>query len=269
MTLKAKPEPGYYVKGWYDNNGGLVSIHRTLDVVMDSNQTFTVKFRLPDVIEVSGDGDAIQGAVNAAENGDTLVVAAGTYNGGIDDLQGKEIKLVGVNPDDPDVVEYTVIDCASSGRAFTFDSGEDANTVIDGFKVINGNLTDQPGGAIYIGSGASPTIVNLAISGCSVTNSNGGAIYVGFGSSPTFRNVRINSCSVTNSDGGAIYVSTNSAPEFIDCTVGNCSVTRGSGGAVYCNTSSWPVFVDCAFVNNTADFGFDLTDPNDPNVVLA
>ncbi|MHC4575504.1 MAG: InlB B-repeat-containing protein, partial [Planctomycetota bacterium] len=21
LTLKAKPEPGYYVKGWYDNNG--------------------------------------------------------------------------------------------------------------------------------------------------------------------------------------------------------------------------------------------------------
>ncbi|MHC4498188.1 MAG: right-handed parallel beta-helix repeat-containing protein, partial [Planctomycetota bacterium] len=262
-TLTAMPDPNYYVKGWYDENGALLSTERTLDVVMDSNQTFSVRFRSPRIIPVSGGGDAIQDHINDAENGDVLVVAPDTYSGNID-LQGKELRLFGINPDDPEVVDYVVIDCGSAGRGFILNSGESSYTVIDGFKIINGNGS-QPGGAIYIGNGASPIIANVIISDCSVNNNRGGAIYVGFDSSPSFRNVTINNCTVYNSDGGAVYVSFRSSPEFLGCTISNCSVFRGNGAAVYCGFESSAAFTDCTFANNHADEGD--ADVNDPNVV--
>ncbi|MHC4436453.1 MAG: S8 family serine peptidase, partial [Planctomycetota bacterium] len=93
LTLTATPDEGYYLQGWYDANGVLISYANELDVVMDSNQVYEVRFRLPEKIEVSGDDVAIAQAVSSAQNGDTLVVAAGTYDGDID-FRGKEIKIV-------------------------------------------------------------------------------------------------------------------------------------------------------------------------------
>ncbi|MHC4153549.1 MAG: right-handed parallel beta-helix repeat-containing protein [Planctomycetota bacterium] len=250
LTLQAMPDEGYYVKGWYDRDGTLISTERTLDVVMDSNQTYGIRFRWPREIFVSGGGDAIQTQINNAENGDVLVVAPDTYNGNID-LQGKELRLFGINPDEPNVVEYVVIDCAATGRGFIFDSGENAYTVIDGFKIINGNGS-LPGGAIYVDNGSSPTIANVVISDCHLNNARGGAIYVGLESSPIFRNVTVTNCSVNNSDGGAVYVGFRSSPQFIGCSFIDCTVYGGDGAAVYCSLGTSTVFIDCSFVNGYA-----------------
>ncbi|MHC4111453.1 MAG: InlB B-repeat-containing protein, partial [Planctomycetota bacterium] len=218
VTLTSMPDPGYYVRGWYDVNDVLLSTAKTYDVVMDANQTIIIRYRRPVTTGVSGGGDAIQQAVNLAENGDTLHVAADTYSGDID-FQGKEIRLFGVNPDDPNIVAQVIIDCQDSVRAFTFDNGEDVNTVVDGFTIINGGPFGQAGGAIYIGSECSPTIVNIVISDCAVTFDNGGSIYIGSGSSPTINNVSISNSTAFLGNGGAIYVGMNSSPVFIDCDI--------------------------------------------------
>ncbi|MHC4388496.1 MAG: right-handed parallel beta-helix repeat-containing protein, partial [Planctomycetota bacterium] len=262
LTLRAVPDPNYYVRGWYDENGTVVSIDRTLEVVMDSNQTFAIEFKPMRVVEVSGGGDALLQAVNNAENGDVLIVTEGTYDGEID-LQGKEIKLFSFNHNDPNVVPWTIIDCQGTGRGFIFDSGEDANTSISGFRIINGNAAaGQGGGAIFIGAGASPTIANMIISDCTATDVMGGAIYIGHEASPRLLNVTINNCNAYSSDGGAIYAGFNSSPEFIGCTITNCTVTRGSGGAVYCGMSSSTVFTDCTFADNYAISEAGIPGPN-------
>ncbi|MHC4110514.1 MAG: InlB B-repeat-containing protein, partial [Planctomycetota bacterium] len=223
VTLTSMPDPGYYVRGWYDVNDVLLSTAKTYDVVMDANQTVIIRYRRPVTTGVSGGGDAIQQAVNLAENGDTLHVAAGTYSGDID-FQGKEIRLFGDNPDDPNIAAQVIIDCQNSVRAFTFDNGEDVNTVVDGFTIINGGPFGQAGGAIYIGSECSPTIVNIVISDCAVTFDNGGSIYIGSGSSPTINNVSISNSTAFLGNGGAIYVGMNSSPVFIDCDIVDSSV---------------------------------------------
>jgi hypothetical protein len=253
LTLAAKPNPGYYIQGWYDVNDILLSYNKEVDVVMDANHVYKVRFRLPKNIEVSGGGNAIRQALNTARNGDTLIVAAGSYDGDIN-FQGKEIKLVSTNPDDPNVTAYTIINCNNSTRAFTFNGGEDAGTIVDGFTVINGGLFAQPGGAIYVGDGSSPTIVNVTISDCNVAFASGGAIYVDANCSPTFRNVTITNCITTSGgNGGGVYVHINASPTFAKCVISDCS-TEGFGGAVYCSGGSSAVFTDCNLVNNYANY---------------
>jgi len=256
VTLRAEPNSGYYVKGWYDD-GTRVSIDKVYEVVMDFNQDITVKFELPQDISV-GQGQGyhyatIQGAVDAAKSGDRIIVYQGTYDGDINFDGREDIELVSARPDDPCFVANVIIDCQSGTRAFTFNHGEDADTLIDGFTIINGSSSDGPGGAIYIDSNTSPTLVNLVISDCSAAGS-GGAIYVGSGSIANFRNVIINNCSATGADGGGIYVSSFGEPNFLSCTITNCSAIGGSGGGAYCATGSWPLFTDCTFADNRADY---------------
>jgi hypothetical protein len=223
-TFKAKADRGYYLKGWYDVNDILLSGDDKFEIVVDSNEVFIVRFRLPNKIQVSGGGDAITRAVSTAENGDTLVVAAGTYDGGIN-LRGKHIQLVCTNPDDPNVVSMTIIDCQQAGRAFIFNTGEDADTVVDGFTIIDGNVISENGGGIYVDSNSSPTFVNVVISNCVANNGYGGGIFVNDGSRAA----------------------------FINCTVVNC--TADAGGGAFCDGNSAPIFDQCTFRGNFADFG--------------
>ncbi|MHC4433633.1 MAG: nidogen-like domain-containing protein, partial [Planctomycetota bacterium] len=253
-VFTATAEPGYYVEGWYDHEGTLVSVINTLEVVVESEASFTVQFRLPRIIPVSGGGEALRDGVEQSRGGDTLVVSAGTYYGDID-LGGREdVKLVSSYPDDPNYVAITIIDCGSSSRAFTFTSGEDADTLIDGFTIANGQVSGEPGGAIYVGPGCGPTLANLIINNCSVTNAGGGAIYVAPGSNPILSHIQINDCSVSNANGGGLYISAASSPTIIACVVSNCSATNGFGGGAYCEANSSVGFADCTFSGNTAGF---------------
>ena len=54
VTLTARPEPGFYVEGWYDQSGTLLSISRVFDVVVDANKVITLEFKLPRTIDVGG-----------------------------------------------------------------------------------------------------------------------------------------------------------------------------------------------------------------------
>ncbi|MDZ7261906.1 MAG: cohesin domain-containing protein, partial [candidate division KSB1 bacterium] len=106
VKLTATPEHGYRVEGWYDVNNILVSIAKTIEVVMDCNQIFTLRFEPAGTTSVGGGGNAIQMAIDTAKSGETLIILPGTYNGNIT-TRGKDITLVSTNPDDPNIVART------------------------------------------------------------------------------------------------------------------------------------------------------------------
>jgi len=249
-TFTAIPDANYFVKGWYNQTDDKVSALESLKFTVDSNNTYYVRFKQERIIPVSGGGLALQNAVNTAENGDTLIVAAGVYTGDID-IGGKQIKLFGVNPDDPNIIPKVVIDCGGNTRGFIFTGGETADTVVSGFTIINGGGDAVRGGAIFIDANSSPLIVNIDINDCNVSNANGGAIYISNGSNPEFGNVNITNCSAQNGNGGGVYISSNSSPIFRNCSIDDC-YAGANGGGVYCETQSSAIFSDSTFTNNSA-----------------
>ncbi len=143
------------------------------------------------VAEGAREGEA---ALDAAVDGDDIVLAQQTYSGdGNRDLDflGKAVTLRSADPNDPQVVAGTVIDCdgtsANRHRAASVQFGEDSNTVLDGLTITDGyapaaNL-EANGGAVFIFT-ASPTIRNCVFTSCTAEGysaGRGGAIYSAFG----------------------------------------------------------------------------------------
>ena len=112
-----------------------------------------------EVFTVDADGGAdfteIQAAINASQNGDTIVVKPGTYLHKIS-FNRKAITLTSENPDDPNVVKATVI-AVNADYSVSFDFAEDSNSVLTGFTIT--------GRGIHCYA-TSPTITKNIIIGC-------------------------------------------------------------------------------------------------------
>ena len=138
-------------------------------------------------IQVPSQFATIQAAIDASQNGDTIVVQPGTYTENID-YNGKAIVFTSTNPLDLTIVASTIIDGNMSGSVVTFDSEETPNSILTGFTIRNGNgklLVDgkRYGGGIYIGLQSIPTVRHNKI--INNTADIGGAIYIHGNSLPT------------------------------------------------------------------------------------
>jgi len=117
----------------------------------------------------------IQDAIDSAREGDTIVVAAGTYSGPGNknlDFQGKSIVLRAAEGP-----EATVIDCGGKGRGFHFHWNETPGAAVIGFTIANGHA--GPGGAILC-EASSPQFRNCVIAGNSDPNDAGAGLYANF-----------------------------------------------------------------------------------------
>ncbi len=182
-------------------------------------------------INVPADYATIQAAIGAAGNGDTVVVASGTYPESID-FKGKAITLTSANPADPAVVAATIIDGTGSGNVVSFLTGEGPGSVIAGFT-IKSRWPDLPmaGQGIYCSS-ASPTIRDCVIT--EITN----GILCASGGSPA-----IHHCNVYGISYYCIRCSGSTA-------ITNC-ILRGSGGGILCDVGGAPVIQNCTVARNS------------------
>jgi len=115
----------------------------------------------------------IQAGVDAAADGDEVVVAEGTYVENIN-FDGKNIVLRSTDPTDEAVVSWTVIDGSDSGSVVTFRGLETSDCVLEGFTITNGQA--KYGGGIN-GNGTGATIqYNIISQNCTrgVWGSGGG-----------------------------------------------------------------------------------------------
>ena len=181
------------------------------------------------------DFDNIQAAIDEAANGDVIVVKRGRYTGKGNrdiDFSGKAVTVRSTNPNDPNIVASTIIDCNGSEysehRGFHFHTGEDPNAVVAGFTITRG--VTGSGGGILCTNGSSPTIKNNIIKGNYILYDYDGGGGIGCW------------------DGASPIISDN-----IICD--NYCEPGGGGGGIRCYEAGSPKIVSNVFIGNHANVG--------------
>ncbi len=191
-------------------------------------------------IHVPDDFVTIQSAIDAAANGDSVLVQPGTYSEAIT-FAGKAIEVTSVDPSDPAVVAATVVDASSADceelcSVVRFQDGEGSGSVLAGFTLTGGTGVlvskfdygpSTAGGGIYCVR-STPSILSCVVSGNSVVGKGGWH----------------------STGGGGIYCR-QASPSLIDCTVSD-NTSEDFGGGVRCAYDCSPILQDCTIADNTS-----------------
>jgi len=172
----------------------------------------------------------IQAAIDAAEDGDVIIIPLGTYNENID-FSGKNITLRSTDPGDPEVVAATVIEGGGNGSVVTFQSSETVDARLEGFTITNGSNAN--GGGIAVVENSSPIITSNTISGNQAENSGGG-IFISDNSSPTISGNVISSNWAKGGGGIGVH---NSEPMIQNNTISKNTAEWLGGGITVHNSS--------------------------------
>jgi len=208
------------------------------------------------------DFTTIQAAIDAAVDGDIVLIAPGTYTGAGNrdiDFRAKAVTVRSIDPNDADIVAATIVDChgtpSEPHRGFFFHSNERAASVLAGLTITNGygpqshsgtKDVTSAGGAICCVDGSSPTIANCVLKYNAALA--GGGIYLSH-STPLIRDCV---CTAnTANEGGALYGRPAGNVHIANCAFdGNAA--RGDGGALYVLYGDLTLD-DCTFVANSAE----------------
>ncbi len=210
------------------------------------------------LITVDDNGPAdfnnIQAAIDHANHGDVITVKPGLYTGhGNRDIDFRAKAITLRSQGGP---QSSIIDCATGlqwewHRGFAFVSGEGADSVLDGFTIVNGRVIGcaaYPGGGAILCVDSSPTIRNCVVRAnsaaaiCATPDSFGGGISC-IGGSPLIANCVISGNSAVNG-GGGIWCA-GAAPVVI-----NCTIIGNAGYGVNCSADSNPAVSNCILWDN-------------------
>ena len=191
----------------------------------------------------------IQSAIDAAIEGDVVIISPGSYKGPGNrdvDFKGKAITVRSTDPEDPNVVAATIIDCEKEGRAFDFHSREGAGSVLAGLTIINGYQTN--GGGIYC-TNSSPTLADCVFK-------NNWAKYVGGGMCNNNAKPTLTNCTFSENwayyGGGGMQNNSTASPTLTKCTFIKNWAKYGGGGMQNQDNSN-PKLTDCIFSQNSAN----------------
>lgn len=213
-------------------------------------------------VDANGTGDypTIQAAIDDANNGDIIELLPGLYTGPGNrdiDFLGRAITVRSTDPNDPNIVAGTIIDCNSAGRGFVFNGGEGRDSVLAGATITNGYHQSHGGGILCHGS--SPTIAHCVFSenliGGTYWLHSGGGICNSLGD-PMISNCKFIGNSANISGGGMRNYA--GSPVLLNCEfIGNSA--NQNGGGMYDHHGMYqhgaPRLINCTFSGNSADFG--------------
>lgn len=230
------------------------------------------------IIEVPSDVPSIQGGIDAALEGDTVLVDTGRYVENVD-FMGKNVVLgsLFLVTGDTSYISQTVIDGNHGGSVVAFGNEENSKAVLCGFTITNGYASH--GGGIYchnsrptlrdlkvIGNTASfgggiyciddsPTILNVTVShnraaavgsgraaavGSGRSANAGGGIFIKV-SNPNLDHVTVNG-NFAEDFGGGIFLS-YARPRLVHVTLSGNTAGK-AGGGIYAKNGSGPILVN-------------------------
>ncbi len=206
------------------------------------------------VIHVPGDQPTIQAGIDAAVDGDTVLVADGTYTG--DGNRDIEIHHKGITLVSENGPAGCIIDCDGSSsdnhRGFSFNSmnENDKDSILQGFTIINGFMTWASGGILC--NSAATIILDCVISNNFGTDGGG----INFtGKSPILQNCLIVN-NIATSAGGGIFCQ-HASPAISNCTItGNSCPSHGGG--VYCRMDSSIEIINSILWENSSVNGNEI-----------
>jgi len=218
---------------------------------------------------VDDDGPAdfrkIQDAIDVSNDSDTIVVATGNYSGTIN-FMGKAIRVCSRDSNDWNVVKNTIIHGGLSGSGAVFNSGEDNNSILEGFTITDGGGTfvnyqvgncpdkltfiDNIGGGVLCYN-SSPTIIRCNISG-------NGLLYICWDWLDEDGNLH-GGCFNGIRCGGGIALWGRCSARITNCVISNNRVSL-KGGGIFVFDDKWyepnrpkPVIQNCTIAYNVKD----------------
>ena len=191
--------------------------------------------------------DAIQEAIDASADGDTVMVLDGTYTGfGNKNIQygGKAITVQSENgPDD------CIIDCEGDGRGFNCHHASDCSneSVLDGFTVRNACLNngESYGGGFYVQC-------DLNIRNCIIENndiSGGWDGQLGGGIFCYDCDAVIENCLIRANAAQGIFLSGSNGTPIIR----GCTIIENSRSGIGIGYHSSARIIDCTITNNNPE----------------
>ena len=240
------------------------------------------------VIHVPSEQPTIQDGLNAASEGDTVLVAPGIYYENIVWPSTQGIHLISELGRD-----LTIIDGDSTNRVIEISTWIDTTTVIRGFTIQNGRSAF--GAGIYCDSASSPVIANNTIASNTAIHplgAAGGGIFCSHSSPIISGNIITNNMVVGWSVGGGGICCDHSSPIIsgntitlnvldaqwdaagggIYCIYSSPTITGntisnnegGAGGGIFCRVSS-PTIDNCTIAYND-DYGVDCRHGSEPAI---
>jgi hypothetical protein len=204
-----------------------------------------------DVIHVPGDAPTIQAGIDMVKDGQTVLVAPGTYHEAIR-IEGKTITLASSAGPKETIIDASGLDASVIWMINSPDS------VIRGFTITGGSgygnhPIDRYGGGMFVSLAPRLRVEDCIITGNRV-NLAGGGVLLDLSYQANFHRVVIEHNEARNG-GGILMINSGSShprfwPRFIQCTFRHNIANQGAGLNV--NTSSRAHVIDCFFESNRA-----------------
>lgn len=200
----------------------IVSLASIFLIISPPTVLLAADWYVDDSVSASGNGKSmlsafktIQEGINAASEGDTVMVRQGTYYGNIV-FKSRNIILRSTNPGNASVRDGTIIDGRGIGSAVRFSGTEDETCILTGFTIRNGFSDTRAGG--IDGRNTQATIENNLI-----TDNEG---MKGGGLSECMGIIRNN----VIHDNWADYFGTGGGLSHCHGTIENNTITSNTGG---------------------------------------
>ncbi len=209
-------------------------------------------------LKVPSQYSTIQAGIDASSDGDTVLVAPGTYTENIN-YNGKNIAVIGEDR------ETTIIDGNQNGSVVTFESGEDSTTLLMNFTVTNSGgfgESDWGGGIFVWGINTRPILDSLIIDdnvgGGLWGSAGGGGLCVVASGKPHIKNSIISNTS-SSSESGALFTCWEGEIKATNCLIANNNTNGVSSGCATGGGDNTIELINCTITNNpTGIYAFGI-----------